>query len=183
VLISPVAVPIVFAAKWLPAVPLFQWALMETIAQTVSGLIGQTQAAAGRRRDQLMTFVACNLIRVGLVYAGTRLFGFYALGPAGYIATLIEMGTLAFLLSRTVPGCMGMVKAAFLPVVTLHLFTGLAVLAGMLVAPTQPWLAMGVGLAMLAVLFAAYDRLVPSHPVATPVQWLLQIVRNRGGHG
>ncbi len=65
VLAVPVAVPLFFGARWVPAVPLVQWFSMECIIITLIGLLATAQNAAGGPWQRLFVTVGVGVVEVG----------------------------------------------------------------------------------------------------------------------
>jgi teichuronic acid exporter len=180
VVIAPVLVGLVFGSRWLPAVLVFQWLLLEAVITTIVGLHQQTQAAAGRLRDAFIAAVVGNIGRLAILGIAVYSFGLPGAGPGIYGGALFEAAFLVWQLHRAVPGCGEVFRATFAPVLSLHLFAFAAAMAGPLVVPGSALGAAAVGLVLLAVLALAFDRTVGRQMITTELRGVLRMLKSSG---
>lgn len=175
----PVAVPLLFGERWVPAVPLVQWFSVECILVTLIGLLATAQNAGGRPWERLAVTVGAGVSRWAL---GTWLihhFGLAGVGPLGIIIGLGELWVTAWLVTRLNPALRGLVVEVVEPFVTVGLLLLGASLAAPYVVREGLWIQALVGVALFASLFLIRERLPGPVPLVAELRTILGLVRAR----
>jgi PST family polysaccharide transporter len=170
----PVAVPLFFGERWVPAVPLVQWFSMEAILATLIGLLATAQNAGGRPWERLAVTVGVGVLKWGLGSWAIQRFGLLGIGPLGILVSLGELGVTAWLVARLNPALKGLVAEVVEPFVTVGLLLlGLCVALPRLV-PEGAWTQALTGAVLFVALFLLRERI----PGPLPLVAELRIIGN-----
>jgi teichuronic acid exporter len=179
VLAVPVAVPLLFGERWVPAVPLVQWFSMECILTTLIGLLATAQNAGGRPWERLAVTVGVGVSKWALGTWLIHRFGLTGVGPLGVIVGLAELWVTAWLVTRLNTALRGLVVEVVEPFVTV----GLVLLGASLAAPyilREGLLAQAlVGVGLFAGLFLLRERLPGPLPLVAELRTIAGLVRAR----
>ncbi|WIG95077.1 oligosaccharide flippase family protein [Myxococcus sp. SDU36] len=179
VLAVPVAVPLFFGARWLPAVVLVQWFSMECILTTLVGLLATAQNAGGRPWERLAVVVGVGAAKWGLGTWAIHRFGLEGMGPVGVGVGLAEVWVTAWLVERLNPSMRGLARQVVEPFVTL----GVLLLGACLAAPRlveEGVVAQAlVGAALFTILVWGRERLPGTLPLLGELRQILEFVRAR----
>jgi PST family polysaccharide transporter len=175
----PVAVPLLFGERWVPAVPLVQWFSMEAILTTLIGLLATAQNAGGRPWERLAVTVGVGVVRWSLGSWIIQHYGLTGIGPLGIFASLGELCVTAWLVARLNPALRGLVAEVVEPFVTVGLLLlGLSVALPYLV-PEGPWMQGLTGAVLFLVLFLVRERLPGPLPLVAELRTIRTIIQNR----
>jgi PST family polysaccharide transporter len=134
ILLCPWLVPVLFRARWQPAVPLMQWFAFDTMMAVLTGIIASAQNATGRPVDRLMIATLAGVGRWGFGYLAIRSFGLAGVGPTAVAMGASELLLSAWLLKKRSPETAGL---------ALQLIWRLSVLGASLLAANLVGLAVG----------------------------------------
>jgi teichuronic acid exporter len=175
----PVAVPLFFGARWVPAVPLVQWFSMECIIITLIGLLATAQNAGGGPWQRLIVTLCSGVAKWALALWLVQRFGLMGVGPLGSIVHLVELAVTAWLVTRLNPALRGLVMLVVEPVVTV----GLLLLGALFVTPylvrEGVWGQGFAGVALFCVLFLLRERLPGPLPLVAELRTIAALVRAR----
>ena len=115
VIVCPILIPVLFRARWTPAVPLVQWFSLECILLTLTGIIASAQNATGRAGERLGVTVGVGAIRWGLGYLAIARFGLHGIGPVVFSISLGELLLTASLVQWRNSGCGSLLNEVFRP--------------------------------------------------------------------
>jgi O-antigen/teichoic acid export membrane protein len=174
----PVAVPLFFGERWVPAVPLVQWFSMEAILTTLIGLLATAQNAGGRPWERFAVTVGVGVLRWSLGSFIIQHYGLAGIGPLGIFASLSELWVTAWLVARLNPALKGLVVQVVEPFVTVGLL-----LLGICVAlprflPSGPWAQALTGVALFLVLFLVRERIPGPQPLVAELRTIANMVRD-----
>ncbi|WP_224243265.1 oligosaccharide flippase family protein [Hyalangium gracile] len=179
VLAVPVAVPLFFGQRWVPAVPLVQWFSMECILVTLIGLLATAQNAGGRPWQRFAVTVGVGVSKWALGTWLIHQFGLMGVGPLGSIISLLELGVTAWLVTRLNPALKGIGVEVVEPVVTVGLLLLGSILAAPYVVRDGLWAQAFVGVALFAGLFLLRERLPGPLPLVAELRTIAGLVRAR----
>ncbi|MFL5350711.1 MAG: oligosaccharide flippase family protein [Hyalangium sp.] len=179
VLAVPVAVPLFFGERWVPAVPLAQWFSMECIMFTLVGLLVTAQNAGGRPWERLAVTLGVGVSKWGLGTWLIHRFGLAGVGPLGSIVSMGELAVTAWLVTRLNPALRGLVMEVVEPVVTVGLLLLGVLLATPYLVREGMWAQGFVGVALFAVLFLLRERLPGPLPLVAELRTIIELVRTR----
>jgi len=108
ILLCPWLIPILFRARWQPAVPLVQWFAFDTMTAVLTGIIASAQNATGRPLDRLLIATAAGLGRWLLGFLAVRMLGLAGVGPAAVTMGTAELLFSVWLLRRRSPATSGL---------------------------------------------------------------------------
>jgi PST family polysaccharide transporter len=174
----PVAVPLFFGERWVPAVPLVQWFSMEAILTTLIGLLATAQNAGGRPWERLAVTVGVGVVRWSLGSWLIQRYGLTGIGPLGIFASLSELCVTAWLVARLNPALKGLVAEVVEPFVTV----GLLLLGVSLALPylvEGPWVHGLTGAGLFLVLFLVRERIPGPLPLVGELLHIRDIIRTR----
>jgi PST family polysaccharide transporter len=137
VIICPVLIPILFRARWIPAIPLVQWFSLECAILTITGLLATTQNAAGNSGERLAVTLFIGICRWGMAFFTVRHFPLQYLGPCMFTVSFSELVLTAFLVQRRNAGYLVIFLDAFEPVLVGGGFLVVALIAGRTIAGGQ----------------------------------------------
>ncbi|MDC0713361.1 oligosaccharide flippase family protein [Stigmatella sp. ncwal1] len=178
VLAVPVAVPLFFGERWVPAVPLVQWFSLECVLTTLTGLLATAQNASGRPWERLAVTVGVGLTRWALGAWLVHRFGLAGIGPLGLIVGLGELWVTAWRVTQLNAALRGLVAEVVEPVVTVSLL-----LLGAFVA--APFVSKGllaqalVGAAVFAGLVLLREQLPGPLPLVAELRAIIALVSAR----
>lgn len=179
VIAVPVAVPLFFGQRWVPAVPLVQWFSVECILVTLIGLLATAQNAAGRPWERFAVTVGVGVSKWALGTWLIHQFGLLGVGPLGSIICLAELTVTAWLVTRINPVLKGVGVEVVEPVVTV----GLLLLGALLAAPHLVheglWGQAFVSIGLFAGLFLLRERLPGPLPLVAELRTIAGLVRAR----
>jgi O-antigen/teichoic acid export membrane protein len=179
VLAVPVAVPLLFGERWVPAVPLVQWFSVECILLTLIGLLATAQNAGGRPWERLAVTVGSGVARWAVGTWLIHQFGLNGVGPMGVIVGLVEVGVTAWLVARLNPALQGLVMEVVEPFVTVGLLLLGASLAAPYIVREGLWIQALVSVALFAGLFLVRERLPGPVPLVAELRTIASLVRAR----
>jgi len=142
VIACPVLIPLLFRARWAPAIPLVQWFSLECAVLTITGLLASTQNATGLAGERLAVTIGVGAMRWSVAYIVVRHFGLVGIGPSMFMISLSEMGLSSYLVRRRNSGCKRVTREVFEPIVigggllAVSLAGGWAVASGHLLLQT-----------------------------------------------
>ena len=155
VIICPVAIPVLFRPRWIPAIPLVQWFSLECVVLVLTGLLASTQNAGGRSAERLGVTIIVGVLRWGFGYAAIRQFGLLGIGPMMFLLSFCEMLATTHLVMRRNSGCRRLLRETLEPLLTVGVILTAALGAGRLTEPyslpLQTLIALLVFLALIAV--------------------------------
>ncbi|MFL5348770.1 MAG: oligosaccharide flippase family protein [Hyalangium sp.] len=179
VLAVPVAVPLFFGERWVPAVPLVQWFSMECILTTLIGLLATAQNAGGQPWQRLAVTVGVGVSKWALALWLVQRFGLMGVGPLGSIVSLGELAATAWLVTGLNPALRGLVVEVVEPVVTVGLLL-LGVLLGTPYLVREGVWAQGfAGGALFCGLVLVRERLPGPLPLVAELRTIVALVRAR----
>ncbi len=173
----PVAVPLFFGERWVPAVPLVQWFSMEAILTTLIGLLATAQNAGGRPWERFAVTLGLGVLRWSLGGFIIQHYGLAGIGPLGIFASLCELWITAWLVARLNPALKGLVAQVVEPFVTVGL-----VLLGLCVAlprwvPQGPWAQAFTGTVLFLLLFMVRERIPGPLPLVAELRVIANLLR------
>ncbi len=175
----PVAVPLFFGQRWVPAVPLVQWFSVECILITLNGLLATAQNAGGRPYERLAVTIATGVSKWALGTWLIHRFGLLGVGPLGSIICLGELAVTAWLVTRLNPALRGVGVQVVEPVVTVGLLLLGSVLSAPYIVREGLWSQALVGAALFAALFLLRERLPGPVPLVAELRTIFALVRAR----
>ncbi len=181
VLAMPVAVPLFFGERWVPAVGLVQWFSMEALLTTLIGLLATAQNAGGRPWERLAVTVGVGAAKWAL---GTWLihhFGLAGVGPLGLMVGLGELWLTAWLVTRLNPALRGLVAEVVEPFVTVGMLLLGALHAAPLLVAEGLWSQAFVGAGVFLALFLVRERIPGPLPLVGELRVIVDRVRTRLG--
>ncbi len=152
VIACPVAVPLIFGHRWVPAVPLVQWFSVEIVLLTLNGILGAVQNATGFPGDRLGVALGTGLMRWGLGYLGIRVWGLWGVGPAMCLVSAVELALSVGLVGHRHAACRYLAWDVARPLLTMIALLGSALALGGLLAADHPWLRAGIAAAVFLAL-------------------------------
>ena len=126
VIVCPVAIPILFHSRWIPAIPLVQWFSLECIALTLTGLLAATQSAIGHPSDRLLTTIVVGALRWGCGYFAVSKFGLFGIGPVMFFISFAEMCVSSYQVKHRSLGCAGIMRTTIEPFLTVGIMLAVA---------------------------------------------------------
>jgi PST family polysaccharide transporter len=175
----PVAVPLLFGERWVPAVPLVQWFSMECILATLIGLLATAQNAGPRPWERLAVTVGVGVSKWALGTWLIHRFGLMGIGPLGVTVGLGELWVTAWLVTRINPALLGLVAEVVEPFITVGLLLLGASLAVPYVVREGLWSQALAGVALFSGLFLLRERLPGPVPLVAELRTILGLVRAR----
>jgi O-antigen/teichoic acid export membrane protein len=175
----PVAVPLFFGERWVPAVPLVQWFSVECILVTLIGLLATAQNAGGRPWERLAVTVCVGASKWGLGTWLIHRFGLMGVGPLGVIVGLGELWVTSWLVTRLNPALRGLVMEVVEPVVTVGLLLLAASVAVTHVISEGLWAQGFAGVALFCALFLLREWLPGPLPLVAELRTILGLVQAR----
>ncbi|SEN12456.1 polysaccharide transporter, PST family [Stigmatella aurantiaca] len=179
VLAVPVAVPLFFGERWVPAVPLVQWFSLECVLTTLTGLLATAQNAGGRPWERLAVTVGVGLARWSLGAYLVYRFGLAGIGPLGLIVGLGELWVTAWRVTHLNTALRGLVAEVVEPVVTVSLLLLGAVVAAPYLVHEGLWAQALVGAAVFAGLVLVREQLPGPLPLVAELRAILALVNAR----
>ncbi len=174
----PVAVPLFFGERWVPAVPLVQWFSMEAILTTLIGLLATAQNAGGRPWERFAVTVGVGVLRWGLGSWIIQHYGLTGIGPLGIFASLSELCVTAWLVARLNPALKGLVAEVVEPFVTVGLLLLGVCLALPHFIPEGPWTQALTGAVLFLALFLVRERIPGPLPLVAELRIIGHLLRN-----
>lgn len=113
ILLCPLLIPILFRTRWVPAIPLVQWFLFDTMVQVLTGIIGSAQNATGRPGDRLVVAASAGAGRWILGFIAVRTLGLAGVGPAAVLMGAAELIFSIALLRKRRPETVGLISQVF----------------------------------------------------------------------
>lgn len=175
----PVAVPLLFGERWVPAVPLVQWFSLECILTTLIGLLATAQNAGGRPWERLMVTVGVGVSKWALGTWLIHRFGLKGIGPAGILIGLSELGITAWLVTRLNPSLRGLVREVVEPFTTVGLLLVGAGVAASFLAQDGLWAQALLGAGLFSCLFLLRERLPGPLPLVAELRTIAGLIRAR----
>ncbi|HEX8698202.1 MAG TPA: oligosaccharide flippase family protein [Myxococcaceae bacterium] len=173
----PVAVPLFFGERWVPAVPLVQWFSMEAILTTLIGLLATSQNASGRPWERFAVVLGVGVLRWSLSGFIIQRYGLAGIGPLGIFASLCELWVTAWLVARLNPALKGLVAQVVEPFVTVGLLLlGLCVALPRLVSQ-GPWAQAVTGVGLFLLLFLVRERIPGPLPLVAELRVIAHLLR------
>lgn len=179
VLALPVAVPLFFGERWVPAVPLAQWFSMECILFTLVGMLVTAQNAGGRPWERLAVTLGVGVSKWGLGTWLIHRFGLAGVGPLGSIISLGELAVTAWLVTRLNPALRGLVMEVVEPVITVGLLLLGVLLGTPYLVREGMWTQGFAGVALFAALFLLRERLPGLLSLVAELRTIFELVRTR----
>ena len=134
VIVCPILIPVLFRARWTPAVPLVQWFSLECIVMTILGLVAAAQNALGYSGDRLAITLVMGGIRWMIGFLAVQDFGLAGIGPATFAVTVVDLVVTIFLLRRRYSACSDLFSEVFRPLVLMLSILGLSLVTGYIIA-------------------------------------------------
>ena len=157
ILACPAAIPILFAPRWIPAIPLVQWFGFDVLIGTLLGILIAAQNATGHSADRLWITIGAGIADWVFGWLVIHFFGLNSVGPTVVATTLIELWITCWLLQRHHPSLIGVMADVFLPLFRTGAWIIGAYLVGRWLAPSNVNVQCGLSLAIFLILAAAYD--------------------------
>ncbi|WP_163990468.1 oligosaccharide flippase family protein [Pyxidicoccus caerfyrddinensis] len=179
VLVLPVAVPLFFGERWVPAVALVQWFSLECVLTTLTGLLATAQNAGGRPWERLAVVVGVGAVKWGVGTWAIQRFGLAAIGPMGVLVGLAELWVTAWLVARLNPALRGLVSQVVEPFVTVGLLLAGACAAVLSLPGAGNVVRALVGAVLFAGLVLARERLPGTLSLLGELKSILGFVRAR----
>lgn len=176
VLIAPLVIPMIFPAKWSPAIPFVQWFSLETGLLTVNGLLSAAQNATGYAGDRLAVAVGSGLFRFALGYTCITLFGIHALGPTAAISAAVELLATTILLKHRARVPTINVPAVFEPIVAYCAGLGGAWLIAFVLIKGELLLQTIMALVIFIAFVTVREVLAPRRVLASELRGLLAML-------
>lgn len=179
VIVAPVAIPLLFRSRWLPAVPLMQWLIMEAVLQSLNGMLAMTQNANGYPGDRLIITIIMGAVRAGAGYFCVLRFGMIGIGPLLTTATLLEIAISCFTLRRRNPHCAIPFDALLRPLVIVYMRLGVALLIGRQLGHENPIFSATISLAIFVSLVALSEVLYSAARKESDLRLVLRMMTDR----
>ena len=179
VIVCPVAIPALFHARWVPAIPLVQWFSLECIVAILTGLLASTQNAGGRSAERLGVTLIVGSLRWGLGYLAVRHFGLLGIGPTMFVISFCEMFVSANLVMRHNSGCSALMRETLEPLLTVGAILLAALGTGSVVAPHNSSVQTLVALLIFAVLIVVRELLTGGRLLKTELRAVYGMLRPR----
>ena len=184
-LFSPFFLPLIFDPKWSPAVPLFQWSILDSINIIMVGLLAQTLSAAGFLTARLIGAILGGCVKIALLYIAIRLFGLTGAGVGAYFGTIVELAVLVFYTRKHIEGSGSLFKDVLSPLIGVQgvAATGLIVAQVAFGATRGANLPSFVSAATATVVFGVglllYNFAAKTRPITTECLGLLRLIKAR----
>ncbi len=179
VLVLPVVVPLVFGARWVPAVVLVQWFSLEVVLITLTGLLAMAQNAGGRPWERLAVVVGAGTAKWVVGTWAIQRFGLAGIGPVALLVGLAELWVTAWRVTRLNAAMRGLVSQVVEPFVTVGLLLAGAG-AGALAVPEVGAVGRAlIGMVLFAVLVLMRERLPGTLSLLGELKSILGFVRAR----
>ncbi|MDY7226997.1 oligosaccharide flippase family protein [Hyalangium rubrum] len=179
VLAVPVAVPLFFGERWVPAVPFVQWFSMEAILNTLVGLLGTAQNAGGRPWQRFAVASGFGVVRWSLGLWLVSQFGYAGVGPVGLLASLGEMWVTVWLVTRLNPALKGLVFEVVEPFLSVSFALLGIYLAVPLLLPEGLWGQGFLGVALFLGVFLVRERVPGVLPLVTELRTIAALIQAR----
>gem|GEM_PF-516775 len=179
VLAVPVAVPLLFGERWVPAVPLVQWFSVECILVTLIGLLATAQNAGARPWERLAVTVGVGVSKWALGTWLIHRFGLTGIGPLGVIVGLGELWVMAWLVTRLNPALQGLVAEVVEPFVTVGLLLLGVSLAAPAIVREGLWIQALVGVVLFSGLFLLREWLPGRVSLVAELRTIITLIRAR----
>lgn len=126
--VAPVAVPLIFGDKWLPAVPLVQILSVVSLSRSIGNPVGSLQLAKGRADLGFLWNVLLLVCSVPAIYAGSRVAGVSGVALSLLLLHVFaNAGAYALLIRPLIGACARSYSYAALRPVTVAILMGAAV--------------------------------------------------------
>ncbi|WP_338274714.1 oligosaccharide flippase family protein [Corallococcus caeni] len=159
VIALPFLIPVLFGARWTPAIPLVQWFMLEGAMQAVHGLLNSQQYASGHARERVYVLIGSSSLRFGLGALAVMHWGIVGIGVTATAITLTELYLSAWLVARRSPHLAGLEFQVLEPFLTVGALLALAVGLSRLATGQHGVLVQAlVGAGALAVLVLVRER-------------------------
>ncbi len=183
VLACPVVIPIVFKARWAPAVPLLQWFCIDAVLQTLVGIVASAQNASGRAGERLGVTIGTGIARWVVGYAAVVTLGLGGIGPAVCLVSFAELGVSVVLVRRGNEACAGLASEVFLPAVSAWVCLGGALFVGHWMAPGHVAIQTCIALLFFAAAAMTIEKLISDFKMVKEFRALFAMLRLRTGEG
>ena len=177
ILLCPVAIPVLFHARWTPAIPLVQWFSLEVVLLTLNGILCATQNATGHPSDRLWAALGVGALRGGLGIAAIRWLGLLGLGPAACLASATELFVSATLVRYRNPVCATLHREVFRPLLIAGAFLAVAYGVGRILAPGHGIWQAGLGLLIFLSLMGLRELSAKERTVLIELRGFLRMLR------
>jgi len=179
VIACPVAIPALFHARWVPAIPLVQWFSLECIIVTLTGLLASTQNAMGYSSERLIVTVIVGSLRWGFGYLAVRSFGLLGIGPTMFLLSLTEMVASAVLVMRRNSGCSRIMQETLTPLLAVGAMLTVALGLGWTISHHNVLIQTLIALLVFAGLLALREVITGGRVLNTELRAIYGMLRPR----
>jgi len=177
VLACPVAIPVLFKARWAPAIPLVQWFSIDVMLGTLLGVLASVQNATGFAADRLWVATATGLARWGVGFLAIRWFGIAGVGPTVVLITLTELMSTTWLIQVRNGKSAGLMTAVLSPVLRIALMIGAAWGLSQLVPGVHPYVQSFISVGCFVTLLVVTEVLTRGRMVTEELMAIVRMVR------
>lgn len=179
VILCPVAIPTLFRARWIPAIPLVQWFSLECIVVTLTGLLATALYAMGFSNERLVVTVIVGGLRWGFGYLAIKQFGLLGIGPTMLLLSLTEMCVLIDMVMRRNSSCSQLKQETLEPLLTVGAMLVVALGVGWAIAQQNTLMQTIVALFIFAGLLTLREIITGGRILNTELRAIYGMLRPR----